>query len=222
MLLDEWTVTQLIKKFCRILWNPKVHYRVHKNPPLVPVLSQVHPVQNLPPYFPKILSNIILLSMPTSFERSLPFRFPDQNLLCIFHLFHSCYMLAYLMLVDLITLKIYVAAPYSQAPSIYVLPLVLQTKFHTHTKQQVKSQFFILSYLSFQRGERKTKYSGQNGSKHAPNLIYSLIFFVNAILTYYSCSQILELCHTNILLGINIFLCVFLRIHLSLPSSHKL
>jgi hypothetical protein len=62
----------------RPLWDPEVRYRVHRNLPLILVLSQLNPVHTLQPCFPKINSNIILPSMPGSSNWYLPFRFPDQ------------------------------------------------------------------------------------------------------------------------------------------------
>jgi len=60
------------QKIPHLLWNPKVHYRVHNSPSMVPILSQMHPVHTFPPYFPKICYIIILPSMPRSFKWSVP------------------------------------------------------------------------------------------------------------------------------------------------------
>jgi hypothetical protein len=40
--LSRWTT----RDFPNILWNPNVHYRVHKSPPLVSTLSQINPVNS--------------------------------------------------------------------------------------------------------------------------------------------------------------------------------
>jgi hypothetical protein len=77
-LLVKPPVAQLLKNFRKILGNPNVHYRVHKIPPLVLILSLINPVQTNPSYLKSIL--ILLAHLRPRLPSSLfPSGFPTQS-----------------------------------------------------------------------------------------------------------------------------------------------
>jgi hypothetical protein len=156
----------------------------------------VHPVAQT---FPKLHSNIIFPSTPRSSKWFLPFTFSNENIACVSHVSNPCCLpsssyfpwfyhpnnsrwsvqVTKLLIIQSSPashpfhppsyVQVFSCAPCSQTLSIYVLSLVWEIRFHTHTKQQVKLWFCMLIFMGLER--RMKKDFEQNGSKHSANLI---------------------------------------------------
>jgi hypothetical protein len=86
---SETASCALAQEFHNILWNLKVHYRVHKSPPLVLILSQINPVRTTT----SSLRSVLILSthLRVGLLSGLFWLF-HQNPTCTPLSPHSCYM----------------------------------------------------------------------------------------------------------------------------------
>ena len=78
VLIEKLTGSAASQQIPRISSNPKVHYRIHKCLPPVPILSRLHPVPTTPSHFLQVDLNIILPSRSGSSGVSFPQAFPTK------------------------------------------------------------------------------------------------------------------------------------------------
>ena len=119
-----------------ILWNPKVHYRIHKCPRPVPILSQLDPVPARTSYFLKIhliLSSHLWLCLPSGL---FPSGVPTKNLYTPLLSPHALHAPPISFFLDFITRTILVEQYRSfkphimQFPQLPCYPVTLRPKYY--------------------------------------------------------------------------------------------
>ena len=103
VLLKKLTGSSFSQEIPRISRNPKVHYRIHKCPPPVPILSQINPFHVSTSHFLENHLNIILSCNSWSSKWSISLRFLNPNPVYTSPLTMRATCTAHLILRDFIT-----------------------------------------------------------------------------------------------------------------------
>ena len=139
----------------RILCNPKVHYRIYQNSPLVSIPSQIIPVESVSTQLRStlILSSHLCLGLSSCLHQISP----QKNPVCTYTLPHSATCPAPLILLNLINRIIFYdyrswsssLCNFLQSPVNFLVPNIFfstlfslwQTKFHTNNRQNYSSVY---------------------------------------------------------------------------------
>jgi hypothetical protein len=147
------------KELPSTLWNPNIRYRLHKNPPLVPIMSEINPIHTSPPYlssiqfniiYPPILVFLVILSFCLSHEYPICIPlFPHSRYISKpYHspwLDHFNHTWQRVQVMELLIMKL-------SRTSCHFISLVsnnsicfppLMSEFHTHTELRAKSEYYM-------------------------------------------------------------------------------
>jgi hypothetical protein len=132
------------QEFPRLLWKPKVHYRLHNSSSLLRIISQINPIHNFQPF--PIRSIVILSSHGVQvFGMISSLQVCDRNFVCLSPVSHFLYVPKILAFLDSVILI------FAEAWKDFGFLIVRISLFETY-KQKDSSEinlYFIYFFTSF-------------------------------------------------------------------------
>jgi hypothetical protein len=121
------TSRSVTQEFATILLHLRIHHHVQNSPTLISILNQINTVHTTPFYFSEVHINIIFPHSPRM-----------GNFNCVWQRVQVpyCAVFSDILLFHSPSVQIFSLAPIFQIFSFSILPLILETRFHTRAKLQ--------------------------------------------------------------------------------------